>query len=86
MGECVKAFPTQKKVIGWVTKNLLSRAPPNFGRHVKPLVLIAFVDVSTHQPALGSRKAFSLCVIHKDRLCPSSGDINRLMMMMMMMM
>jgi hypothetical protein len=22
----------------------------------------------------------SLCVIHKERLCPSSGDINRLMM------
>jgi hypothetical protein len=27
---------------------------------------------------------FSLCVIHKGGLCPSSGDINRLMMMMMM--
>jgi hypothetical protein len=25
----------------------------------------------------------SLCVIHKEDLCPSSGDINRLMMMMM---
>jgi hypothetical protein len=25
-------------VFGWVTKNLLSRAPPCFGRHVKPLV------------------------------------------------
>jgi hypothetical protein len=24
---------------------------------------------------------FSLCVIHKEDLCPSSGDINRLMMM-----
>jgi hypothetical protein len=27
---------------------------------------------------------FFLCVIHKEGLCPSSGDINRLMMMMMM--
>jgi hypothetical protein len=27
---------------------------------------------------------FSLCVIHKEGLCPSSGDINRLMVMMMM--
>jgi hypothetical protein len=27
--------------------------------------------------------AFSLCVIHKEDLCPSSGDINRLMIMMM---
>jgi hypothetical protein len=25
---------------------------------------------------------FSLCVIHKEGLCPSSGDINRLVMMM----
>jgi hypothetical protein len=25
--------------------------------------------------------SFSLCVIHKEGLCPSSGDINRLMMM-----
>jgi hypothetical protein len=41
-------------VIGWVTKNLLSRAPPCFGRHVKPLVPAAFA-VSTHQPALGPR-------------------------------
>jgi hypothetical protein len=40
-------------VIIWVTKNLLSRAPPCFGRHVKPLVPAAFV--STHQPALGPR-------------------------------
>jgi hypothetical protein len=28
---------------------------------------------------------FSLWVIHKEGLCPSSGDINRLMMMMMKM-
>jgi hypothetical protein len=27
---------------------------------------------------------FSLCVIHKEGLCPSSGDINGLMMIMMM--
>jgi hypothetical protein len=40
-------------VIGWVTKNLLSQAPPCFGTHVKPLVPAAFAVVSTHQPALG---------------------------------
>jgi hypothetical protein len=28
---------------------------------------------------------FSLCVIHEENLCPSSGDINMLMIMMMMM-
>jgi hypothetical protein len=42
-------------VIGWVTKNLLSRAPLCFGKHVKPLVPAAFAVVSAHQPALGSR-------------------------------
>jgi hypothetical protein len=41
--------------IGWVTKNVLSRAPPCFGRHVKSLVPAAFVVVSTHQPALVPR-------------------------------
>jgi hypothetical protein len=30
--------------IGWVTKNLLSRAPPCFGRHVKLLVPVAFAS------------------------------------------
>jgi hypothetical protein len=58
-----------------------------FGRHVKPLVPPTFAAVYTHHPhwarVLGYR-LFSLCVIHKESLCPSSGDINRLMMMMMM--
>jgi hypothetical protein len=40
-------------VIAWVTKNLLSQAPPCFKRHVKLLVPAAFADVSTHLPALG---------------------------------
>jgi hypothetical protein len=66
--------------IGWVTKNLLSRTSPCIGGHVKPLVPAAFTAwVVSYSP-------FSLCVIHKESLCPSSGDINRLMMMMMMMM
>jgi hypothetical protein len=40
-------------VIGWGTKNLLSRVPPCFGRHVNPFVPAAFAVVSTHQSALG---------------------------------
>jgi hypothetical protein len=59
-------------VIGYVTKNLLSRAAT------------AFAVVSTHQPALVrvvGYGSFFLCVTHKVCLCPSSGDINRLMMM-----
>jgi hypothetical protein len=54
-------------IIGWVTKNF------------KPLVPAAFTVVSTHQLALGPRGVFSLCVIHKEGLCPSIGDINWLM-------
>jgi hypothetical protein len=42
-------------VIGWVTKNLLSRVPPCFGKHVKPLVPAAFAVVSIHHTVLGSR-------------------------------
>jgi hypothetical protein len=38
-------------VIGWVSKNLLTRAPPCCGRHVKPLVPAAFAIVSTYQSA-----------------------------------
>jgi hypothetical protein len=38
--------------------------------------------VSTHQPVLDPRGygPFSLCVIYKEGLSPSSGNINRLMM------
>jgi hypothetical protein len=42
-------------VMRWVTKILLSRAPPCFGRHVKPLVSAVFAAVSTQQPAEGPR-------------------------------
>jgi hypothetical protein len=49
----------------------------------------AFADVNTLQSAQGlhgGNGPFSLCVIHKEGLCLSSGDINTMMMMMMMMM
>jgi hypothetical protein len=51
----------------------------------KPAV---FVVLRTHQPALGTRAGLRpvfKCVIHKECLCPSSRDINRLMMMTMLM-
>jgi hypothetical protein len=38
---------------GWVAKNLPSRAPPCFRRHVKMLVPAAFAVFRTHQSALG---------------------------------
>jgi hypothetical protein len=50
-------------VIGWVTKNLLSRAPPCFGRHVKPLVLAAFAVICTNQtsPRGGLWRVLLMC-------------------------
>jgi hypothetical protein len=72
-------------VIEWVTKNSLSRVPPCFGRHVKPLVPAAFAVVRTQQSALGPRGGLWLVLLmcHKEGLC-SSRDITGLMMMMMM--
>jgi hypothetical protein len=82
-------------VIGWVIKNLLSQAPSYFGRHVEPLVPAAFAVVqhtntsrtapnNPHWARVVGFGPFSLCVIHKEGLCLSSGDIKRLMIMMMM--
>jgi hypothetical protein len=98
-GQCARYTIAKAKqhwsVIGWVTKNWLSRAPSCFIRHVKPLVSDVFAVVSTHPSALGPRgglyillfiiaSTFSFWVNHKEGLCPSSRDINRLMMMIMM--
>jgi hypothetical protein len=49
------------------------------------LVPVAFAVVSTtnpHWPRVVGYDLFSLCIIHKEGLCPSSGDINGLMMIM----
>jgi hypothetical protein len=67
-------------VIGWATKNLLSRAPPCFGRHVEPLVPSVFAVVKRLWVRVVGYGPFFLCVIHKEGLCLSSGDINGLMM------
>jgi hypothetical protein len=66
-------------VIGWVTKNLLSRAPPCIQRYVKLLVPVAFAVVSTHQLALGPRVGL-WPVLHNEGLGPRIGAINRLIM------
>jgi hypothetical protein len=52
-GLAVQEVKQRWLVIGWVTKNLLSRAAPCFRRHVKPLVPAAFAVVRTYQSALG---------------------------------
>jgi hypothetical protein len=60
--------------------NELNYANPCFGRHVWPLALAVFAVISTHHWAYGP---FSFQVMHKEVLCPSNGDINRLMIMHM---
>jgi hypothetical protein len=69
-------------VIGWVTKNLLSRTPSCFGRHIKPLSCLAHdcSHTNPHWARVVGYGLFSLCVIHKEGLCPRSGDINSIMM------
>jgi hypothetical protein len=60
---------------------------PCFGRHVKSLVPAALQSLALTNPhwvRVVGYGLFSLRVIHKEGLCPSSGHINRLMMMMMM--
>jgi hypothetical protein len=47
------------------------------------LHLQVLAPTNPHQACVVGYGLFSLCVIHKGTLCPSSGDINRLMMMMM---
>jgi hypothetical protein len=63
-----------------LTKNLLSQAPPCFGRHVK-LHLQSLAPTNSHWARVVGYDPFSLYVIHKEGLCLSSGGINMLMMM-----
>jgi hypothetical protein len=88
-GQCARRTIAEVKqrrsVIGWVTKYVLSRGPLCFGRHFKPLVP-TFAVVSTHKSAwvrVVDYGLFSLRVIHKEGLYPSSEGINWLVMMMM---
>jgi hypothetical protein len=48
------------------------------------LHLQSLAPTSQHWARVVGYGSFSLCVIHKEGLCPTSGDINRLMMMMML--
>jgi hypothetical protein len=62
-------------------QKLLSQAPPCFERHVKARLHLQSL-APTPRYRVVCYDPFSLCVIHKEGLCPSSRDINRLMMMM----
>jgi hypothetical protein len=62
----------------------LLRASKGTLSHWSRLYLQLIALTNLHWARLVGYGSFSLWVIHKEGLCPSSGDINRLMMMMMM--
>jgi hypothetical protein len=74
----------QWPVLGWVTKTLSSRAPPclegTLSRWSR-MHLQSLAATNPHWARVVGYGPFSLWVIHKEGLCPSSGDNNRLMMM-----
>jgi hypothetical protein len=62
---------------------IMNNKVPCFGRTLSrwsPLHLQLLAPTNPHWTRMVVR-LFSLCVIHKEDLCPSNGDINRLMMM-----
>jgi hypothetical protein len=65
-------------VIGWVTKNLLaplSRTSEGTLSCWSWLHLQTLEPTNPHWARVVGYNPFSLCVIHKEGLCPSSGDI-----------
>jgi hypothetical protein len=50
--------------------------------HWSRLYLQSLTPTNPHWARVVGYGPFSLCIIHKEGLCTSSGDINRLMMMM----
>jgi hypothetical protein len=65
-------------VIGGVPKNLLSRAPPCFGRTLSRwsrLHLQSLAPTNRHWARVVGYGAFSLCVIHKEGFAPVVGTL-----------
>jgi hypothetical protein len=55
---------------------------PRVNEYIKPLIsAFAVVSTSSHWARVVGYDPFSLCVIHKEGLCPSSGVFNKLMIM-----
>jgi hypothetical protein len=71
-------------VIGWVIYYLeLLRASEGTLNCWSRLHLQSIAPINPQWARLVGCGLFSLCAIHEEGLCPSRGDINRLMMMMM---
>jgi hypothetical protein len=75
----------RRSVIGWVTKIYyleLLRASVGTSNRWSRLHLQSLSPINTNWARMVGYGGVSLCIIHKEDLCPCSGDINRLMMMM----
>jgi hypothetical protein len=89
-GQCARRAIAEAKhrsqwpVLGWVTKiyyvELLRAAEGTLSRWSR-LHLQSLAPTNPHWARMVGYGPYSLWVIHKEGLCPSSGDINRLMMM-----
>jgi hypothetical protein len=85
--QCALAIAKVKQrclVIRWVTKFIFSSSSLWEGTLSRWswLHLQLLAPTNPHWARVVGYGLFFLCVIHKEGLCPSSGDINRLMMMM----
>jgi hypothetical protein len=60
-------------VIGWVTKNLFSRTPSCYRKHVKPLAPTAFGPYWARVLGYGQ---FSLCVSTRKACSPAVGTLH----------
>jgi hypothetical protein len=69
-------------VIGWMTKHYLEllRASDGTLSRWSRLHLQSLAPTNPHWASVVGYDPFSLCVIHKEGLSPSSGDSNRLIM------
>jgi hypothetical protein len=76
-----KLSNVRKRSVGWVTKIIISRAPPCYGRHFSRWSRLHWQTLpgtNQHCARVVGYSSISLCEINKEDLCLSSGDINRL--------
>jgi hypothetical protein len=69
-------------VIGWATKCYYRALEGKLSRWSR-LNLQSLAPTNPHWARVVGYDPFSLCLVHRGGLCPSSGDINRLMIIMM---
>jgi hypothetical protein len=82
-GRAVSALGVRSRKLSNVYYLALLRALEGTFSHWSRLHLQSLAPTNPHWARVVVYDPFSLCVIYKEGLCSSSGDINGLMMMMM---